>query len=136
MATFEDVGRRWASDDGKKLKAASMSYHRRDGFSWGTLVARLVESPQGLVALITSDRWSDSTSRATGEFWSGAKRAGLPVFNVPHLDIAKHAENLNHFELEAKQCEERIPRARSRDWQAEADKARATAALYRKTFGL
>lgn len=136
MAKFEDVARRWASDDGKKLKASSMRYRGRDGISWGALVARLVNSPAGPVALITSWRYSDSTSRATNLFASEARKAGYPVFIVPELNTAKHAENLEYFESQAKECEERIANARSRDWQAEADRFRAIAGDYRKAFDI
>lgn len=135
MATFEKVAERWASDDGKHLTAASMKYRGRKGFSWGTLVAHIVDSPVGPVALVTSDRYSDSTSRASNCFAGAARKASLPLFAVPEL-APDHAANLAYFEERARECEAKIAKARAVDWQAEADRHRANATAYRAAFGL
>jgi hypothetical protein len=138
MATFEKVAERWASDDGKHLKAASMSYRGRKGFSWGTLVAHIVDSTAGPVALVTSDRFSDSTSRASNCFAGAARNVAMLVFAVPNLNAGQsdHHANLTYFEAEAIKCEEKIAKARTVNWQAEADRYRANAKAYRAAFGI
>jgi hypothetical protein len=115
MARMDEVARRWASGDGKRLKGGSASYREDRLYSWGTCIGRLVDSVEGRVALITNLQYSDSTSRLTNLAVAMAGKADLPVFRVEMVgtDPPSYAKNLAAYEAREASWKDKSRRARN-----------------------
>ncbi len=138
MAKAEQIAALWATQATKGPKRAGNFW--RDGVRAGhhaSCVASLIPGANGeLVALIWNAHWGKGTAMFLNLCEGKAKTAGIPAFRVPGVTTNDHAGNLAFFEAKAKECEAKIPRAKSVDWQSHADRFRKTATLYRQTFGL
>jgi len=138
MAKAEQIAELWATQAAKGPKRAGNFW--RDGVRAGhhtSCVAHLLPGVAGeLVALIWASHWGTGTAMFLNQCEGAAKRAGLRAFRVPGVTANDHGGNLAFFEKKARECEAKIARARSVDWQSEADRFRDQAAIYRQTFGL
>lgn len=139
MAKAYDIARLWAEQAPKGPRVAGNFWRdeRRAGH-YGTCIARLVEAPGGkLVALVLDSHWGTGTAMMINACDDYARKAGRPAFRVLSFDEEPdHNRNLAYFEKQARDCEAKIARARSRNWQADADRFRAQAQAYREAFGL
>lgn len=138
MASAEQIAELWATQAPKGPKRAGNFW--RDGVRAGhhaSCVAQLLPGANGeLVALIWDSHWGNGTAMFLNLCGGKAKAAGITAFRVPGVTAKDHAGNLAFFEAKAQECEAKIPRAKSIDWQAHADRFREQAALYRATFGI
>jgi len=137
MASAEDIARLWAEQAPKGPRKAGNFW--RDGVEaghWGTCVARMVESPHGPVALIMNGHYGTGTAMFINLCHSKARKAWETTFRVHIPSIEAHAKNVQWFERRALECEAKIAKAKSVDWQAKADAIRAEANRYRKAFDL
>lgn len=128
MTSYTDIAALWATQAPKGPKKAGNFWRK----------GREADAPGGPLALILNSHWGTGTAAFINQCFDAATKAGLPVFKVPerHANKQAHAANLRYFEAEALACEAKIPRARSVDWQAAADKWRDTARRYRQAFNL
>lgn len=138
MATYEQIANLWAEQVPKGPKKAGNFW--RDGVKaghWGSCVAQLIPGADGKpVALVWDSHWGNGTAAFLNSLQGAAKRAGLRVFRVPAITDKDHVKNLEFFEAQAKECEAKIARARSVDWQAKADWFRQESAAYAAAFGI
>lgn len=143
MASAEDIARLWAEQAEKGPRVAGNFWrgkkYPREAGHHRSCTARIVDGKEGTsVALIWNNGGGTGTAMFLNLCEGKARKAGLQTFRVPHIDGTSegHAKNLAWFEARAVDCEARIVTARSRDWQADADRFRATAAEYRAAFNL
>jgi len=138
MAKAEQIAELWATQAAKGPKRAGNFW--RDGVRAGhhaSCVANLIPGATGeLVALIWDSHWGNGTAMFLNQCHGEAKNAGIQAFRVPFITAKEHAGNLAFFEAKARECEAKMTRAKSVDWQSHADRFRQTAELYRSTFGL
>lgn len=138
MASAEQIAELWATQAPKGPKRAGNFW--RDGVRaghYGSCVANLIIGATGeFVALIWDSHWGKGTAAFLNRCQGAAKNAGIITFRVPSITAKDHDINLAFFENKAKECEAKIARAKSVDWQAQADQFRERAALYRATFGI
>lgn len=139
MTTYAEIARLWATQAPKgPRKAGTFRREDRKAIHWGTVIGRIVDGPRGPVALVLNSHWGTATAAFINCCHAEAKKAGMPAFKVPErtADEKAHAANLAYYEAQAIDCETRIARARSVDWQAAADRWRETARQYQETFNL
>ncbi|TIW21325.1 MAG: hypothetical protein E5V63_29630 [Mesorhizobium sp.] len=139
MTSYSDIATLWATQATKGPKKAGNFWRKdREAGHWYTCIARIVDSPSGPVALILKGHWGTGTAAFINQCDDAAKKAGIPAFKTleQYANEKAHTANLEYFEAEALACEAKIPRARSVDWQAAADRWRETARLYRQAFKL
>jgi hypothetical protein len=92
------VAAAWVAQEQPEARAGDVSFHGPRYYSYGTVVGLLASGSGGGYALISSRKYSDSTSRQCGEARAAARRDGLSVFTVPEMDENAVDLNLAHYE--------------------------------------
>lgn len=137
----EQVCEVWALGEQAEARTSSNTRFRDDGlYSYGTLIARILTDASGeRVALVSSERWSSTTSAVQGQARTAARSLGMPVFEVPSL-LPDHDANLRDYE---KEIAERIGRIEAAAYWYTADNYRGDAirliglaTLYARAFGI
>ena len=134
----EDVARAWATQDRVKGRAASASFSGQDLFSYGTLIARIVQNPrhQFTVALVASSWRSTSTAVVRNQAWSAARDAGLRCFSVPDARL-DHEAAIRHYDAAIGERLAKVETAlKPEDHRRMANTILTEQRLYIRTFGL
>lgn len=143
MTSLSDIARLWAEQAPKGPCTAGNFWRNKPGGirenvagHHGTGIARLVKAPSGeTIALVMDSHWGNGTAAFINCCDHEAKKAGFTTFRVPY-NTPDHGKNLLWFEKQALDCEAKIPKAKTVDWQAKADAIRQEAQRYRQTFGI
>lgn len=138
MASYSQIAELWAAQAPKGPKKAGNFW--RDGTNaghYGSCVAKLLPGVDGrTVALIWDSHWGNGTAAFLNSCQGAAKVVGIITFRVPGVTEQDHGNNLAFLEMKARECEAKIARAKSVDWQSHADRYREIAAEYRAAFGV
>lgn len=132
----------WALQQQETARTGSNTSFRRDTlYSYGTPIARIVPSNDGMVALVSANRWSNSTSTVQGQARGSAAALGLAVFEVPSLKDgdASTASNLVFYEKSIDDVIGRIPGARAHNAATYRRNALALigeATMFARAFGV
>lgn len=132
----------WAKADKPKAKASSTSYVGDNLYSYGTLIGRIVRDVDGKrVALVSTGKWSDSTTTIQNAAVRAASDEFIASFRVPELrvDDDAHGENLRAYEASAEESLRALEAGRLTSVASYRGRAKAiiaTAAQYAATFGI
>lgn len=129
----------WVKGDKQKASASATTFRNDDLFSYRTLIGRIVRDIDGnRVAIISDDKWSDSTTMIQNAAARAASDACMASFRVPDLN-GNHSANLAAYQAKAEAALDGLERGLLRSAPSYRGQARAiiaTAANYANTFGI